>query len=545
MLGVVRLALLGITAAALLNPGRSQAPGVEVELSVLDLGPASIILVRTLRSTLLFDSGPVGAGSAERLAGLGVARLDALILTGFEPTRAAGTPALLAAIPTTRVLDPGGPEGGRFVPPGTNYAPLARELVIGDIHLSPLRGPAGGLGVLVRVGAFRALIGGSLSAAEQAALAGGDLSALVLVVPRWGRELDSGFLARIGAQLAIVPSGPVSPGEHVLALLDTHGLIVRRGDLHGDLVVEVAGGRARVRTIGPVTAAGPTPPADTLWATGPWGLAAVDGGALLDSFGPLSGLTRRGRVLLGWGPEGLVAFHPGRAVGISLGHAPVVGAALGPGFAYALDGAGAIWVVDLANAVALGITGMVRGAPQAVAITSDGSWAAVTARGPDELRLIETATGRTLTTLVLPGPGPVVATADGSLVVSTRTPELLVLSPDLGGIVRRVSLPEVGQPLDVSLDGALAVVGTNEDPGLLLIDLRAGRVVDRIRLDLPPAAVALSPAGERLAVALLGQPEVWIHHFGGRIAPLRFPVPGPPTGLAILPQELARELGRR
>jgi beta-lactamase superfamily II metal-dependent hydrolase len=540
---IARLAIAGLTAAALVSPGRAQAPGVDVELTVLELGPAAATMIRTPTVTLLFDSGPAGARTAERLAQLGVRRLDALVLTGSEPARAAGAGALLAAMPVLRVLDAGGPEGGRFVPPGANYAPLAREIVVGGARLLPLRGEAGGLGVLVSVGAFRALIGGSLTSSEQAAMAGSDLAAPVLVLPRWGRELDPGFLMGVRPRVAIAPAGPVTPDEAVLSLLAASGVAVRRGDSLGDVIVEVAGGQVRVRSVRPPVDAAQPVPVDALWVTGAWGLAHAEGTAGSAAAGPLTGLTRRGRLILGWGPGGLLAVQPGRTDVITLGDAPVVAAALGPSFAYALDGAGAVWVVDLFTAAALGVTAAVRGAPQSLAISADGRWAAVTARGPDELQVIETATGRTTATLELAGPGAIVAIPDGSFLVSTRTPELVVVMPEAGSTGRRVALPEVGQPLAISLDGTLAIAGTSEEPGLLLIDLPGARVISRIRLDHPPIAIAVGAAGKQVAVALHGLAEAWLYDFAGPGTPVRQSTPGVVTGLVLVPQDFSRELG--
>ncbi|MCQ4347882.1 DNA internalization-related competence protein ComEC/Rec2 [Pseudomonas stutzeri] len=83
----------------------------QAEVRVLDVGQGLAVLVRTARHSLLYDAGPAlrGFDSGERvvlpaLRGLGVARLDALLLSHADSDHAGGAPALLAALPVGRLL---------------------------------------------------------------------------------------------------------------------------------------------------------------------------------------------------------------------------------------------------------------------------------------------------------------------------------------------------------------------------------------------------------------------------------------------------------
>ncbi|MBI3144385.1 MAG: DNA internalization-related competence protein ComEC/Rec2 [Pseudogulbenkiania sp.] len=93
-----------LLAPALLYSPPRPAPGM-LRVQVFDVGQGLSVLLQTARHDLLYDTGP---GQAERvllpqLAGLGVRRLDALMLSHHDSDHDAAAPGLLAALPVARV----------------------------------------------------------------------------------------------------------------------------------------------------------------------------------------------------------------------------------------------------------------------------------------------------------------------------------------------------------------------------------------------------------------------------------------------------------
>ena len=109
LLPVSRLALAALAAAGasvLFWPVWRPAPAVaegEVELTTLDVGQGTAVLVRTANHALLYDAGaayPSGANAGERvvlpaLRGLGLSRLDALVLSHSDIDHVGGAAAVL------------------------------------------------------------------------------------------------------------------------------------------------------------------------------------------------------------------------------------------------------------------------------------------------------------------------------------------------------------------------------------------------------------------------------------------------------------------
>ena len=108
-------ALASAVAAVLFAPTGSAASGVapgEVEVLALDVGQGTAVLVRTARHTLLYDTGPAflsGANAGDSvvlpaLRGLGVARLDMLVLSHGDLDHTGGAPAVLGGVRVGVVL---------------------------------------------------------------------------------------------------------------------------------------------------------------------------------------------------------------------------------------------------------------------------------------------------------------------------------------------------------------------------------------------------------------------------------------------------------
>ena len=112
LLPVSRLALVALAAAGavvLFWPAWRLASPVahgEVELTALDVGQGTAVLVRTANHALLYDTGaayPSGANAGESvvlpaLRGLGMARLDALVLSHGDIDHVGGAAAVLAGM---------------------------------------------------------------------------------------------------------------------------------------------------------------------------------------------------------------------------------------------------------------------------------------------------------------------------------------------------------------------------------------------------------------------------------------------------------------
>lgn len=87
------------------------APG-SARILIFDVGQGLSVAVQTQRHTLLFDTGPDYAGEADSgnrilvpaLRGLGVDRLDTLVLSHGDIDHIGGTDSLLQAIPVDRIL---------------------------------------------------------------------------------------------------------------------------------------------------------------------------------------------------------------------------------------------------------------------------------------------------------------------------------------------------------------------------------------------------------------------------------------------------------
>ena len=122
------LALLLTLAAALgpaLVPPRTLAPPPEGDLRVtaLDIGQGDATLLQAGGHAILVDAGPAGDGVAAKLRRAGVRRLDALVVTHPQADHDGGAPAVLAAVPTTMLLDG---RGGDRAPSSTAIDAPAR-----------------------------------------------------------------------------------------------------------------------------------------------------------------------------------------------------------------------------------------------------------------------------------------------------------------------------------------------------------------------------------------------------------------------------------
>lgn len=101
----------GLMLLPLLLPPETRVPAGTAEVRLLDVGQGLAVLVRTRQHALLYDTGPASRGFdsgakvvVPTLRGLGVRRLDLLLLSHADQDHAGGAAALLGDLPVTRLL---------------------------------------------------------------------------------------------------------------------------------------------------------------------------------------------------------------------------------------------------------------------------------------------------------------------------------------------------------------------------------------------------------------------------------------------------------
>lgn len=243
------LALLGAVLIVLRLPWRLRAAGVvmllpllwpavprpsagEFELLAPDVGQGNAVLVRTAGHALLFDAGPAyapGVDAGERvllplLRGLGVRRLDVLMLSHRDTDHVGGAATLLQGLSVTELrssLEPGhpllraGPRETRCEA-GQNWTWDGVRFDV--LHPLPAHHDAGlksnDLSCVLRITATsgrRALLLGDLEAVQERALAARepDLRADMLLVPHHGSNTSSSaeLLAAVQPRVALVQAG--------------------------------------------------------------------------------------------------------------------------------------------------------------------------------------------------------------------------------------------------------------------------------------------------------------------------------------------------
>lgn len=231
-----RLRLLALPLALpLLMPPRELPAEGHFELLALDVGQGSAVLLRTRRHSLLFDAGPQYARDSDAgqrvllplLRGLGVSRLDRLLLSHRDNDHVGGARSLLQALPVGELLGslesdhplhaPGVPHrrceaGERWVwdgvvfellrPPPQDYARALKPNAMSCV----LR-VAGGA-----AGAGSVLLTGDIEREQELALVAAAAPALrsdVLIAPHHGSRTSSSveLLGAVAPAVAIFQAG--------------------------------------------------------------------------------------------------------------------------------------------------------------------------------------------------------------------------------------------------------------------------------------------------------------------------------------------------
>lgn len=269
---VTALVLVALLGALTLLVGRevSAAPVPGLRISVLDVGQGDAILFQPAGAgALLVDGGPPGQRLAAKLAGSGVDRLAAAVITHDQSDHAGGIEELLGAIPIGRLLYA---SAGRDVLLAAHAAgvPTQRVAKGAQLHDAGLRleaiwPPAEllpgrdedpnhlALVLLARWQDFSMLLTADAEA-ESTPLDPGPVD--VLKVAHHGSE-DSGLgflLDRIRPRLAVISVGSGNPYGHptplTLAVLASHHVRTLRTDQDGEITLDVNQGAVTVDAAG-------------------------------------------------------------------------------------------------------------------------------------------------------------------------------------------------------------------------------------------------------------------------------------------------------
>ena len=195
-----------------------------VDVTFLDVGQGLAVVLRTRRSTSIFDTGPSwrgGGDAAERtvlpfLAAQGIAGIDRLVISHGDLDHSGGAPTLLASTPVFEVL-----HGENIDGLGVSSHPCERGkrwsrdgiefLLLHPENGGDFDGNDASCVLQVSAGAYRLLITGDIERpAERALIRAKALQPVeVATVPHHGSRTSSSapFVERLTARYAVVASG--------------------------------------------------------------------------------------------------------------------------------------------------------------------------------------------------------------------------------------------------------------------------------------------------------------------------------------------------
>lgn len=217
-----KLAWLAMLALLVYRP--PHPPRGCLDYQVLDVGQGLAVVLQTAQHAALFDTGPAfrsGGNTAELvvipfLRSRGIERLDVLILSHADQDHAGGAGSIAREFPVGRTL-----VGEHVAVPGLAQSACDSatrwtldQVQFRFLHPSPGRARDGNNAscvLEVRVGGHVLLLTGDIEAPVEAALLAEGMIGPVdtVVVPHHGSRTSSspGFVARLGADLAIVSAG--------------------------------------------------------------------------------------------------------------------------------------------------------------------------------------------------------------------------------------------------------------------------------------------------------------------------------------------------
>ena len=253
-------------------PRSLPVPPEGLRISFLDVGQGAAALIQTADGALLVDAGPPEANVAGQVAGLGVHRLEALVLSHPQSDHIGGAPDVLRKLEVGLVLDSGIPSSDyyerearreasrRKVP--FRPAEAGQDFRLGPLHLRILWPRAGSsesgdanesaVVVLVSYGSTDILLPSDAESPVTLPLA---LQPVELLEVAHHGSADDGLpqlLERLQPQIAVISVGRDNdyghPTPSTLAALATEpGLSVFRTDQDGRVVLESDGCAITVR----------------------------------------------------------------------------------------------------------------------------------------------------------------------------------------------------------------------------------------------------------------------------------------------------------
>ncbi len=277
MLAIVLLVLPGLRKLKLLAlvlilpallPARQpdRAPSLQTEVTVLDVGQGTAVLIRSGDHALLYDTGggdPAGVNMGSRvvlpfLQAQGIVSLDTLVISHPDLDHSAGTAVVLDAVAVNRFRYGGEkPDVGEGRPcvageawrwPGGQifqFLSPALEATLGSNDSSCV--------LQVQVGDYRLLLPGDIEAERERSLAqywGEQLGSDWILAAHHGSNTSSTrtFLKRVSPEIAVISSGYANrfghPHVNVIQRLDGQSATLYNTSTDGALTFELAPGKA-------------------------------------------------------------------------------------------------------------------------------------------------------------------------------------------------------------------------------------------------------------------------------------------------------------
>lgn len=256
-----RLLGLPLLIPALFWPVEKPAAG-EAWINVLDVGQGLAAIVRTREHTLIYDPGPLYSAESDAgqrvvvpyLRGLGINRVDMLMVTHRDSDHAGGTASVQAALSIGELRTSAPELGGQPCLAGQRWVwdDVLFEVLHPAAEAAAVNTKSNHFSCVLRVsaGGRRMLLTSDIEAPDEAALLArypDDLAADVLLVPHHGSKTSStpAFLSAVGAPTAIIPVGYRSrfghPKAEVVARYDALATALWRTDRDGAVEVRLAG----------------------------------------------------------------------------------------------------------------------------------------------------------------------------------------------------------------------------------------------------------------------------------------------------------------
>lgn len=152
--------------------------------------------------------------------------------------------------------------------------------------------------------------------------------------------------------------------------------------------------------------------------------------------------------------------------------------------------------------------------PHEIAVSPDGSRAAVVAYGGSTIDIFEVASGKLVKRLdISPNARPhgLVWLGDGRLIATTEgSRTLTIANPDTGEVAAVATDQEGSHMVAITADGSRAYVANIRAGTVSVIDTNARTKIGDITVGGQPEGIALSPDGKELWVGDLGAPRVQV-----------------------------------